>query len=93
MPLYKYNCPECSTKSSISHSIHEDPPIECPSCATIMERMICAPYVCVPIQHRSSGSKLDYYGVNQNGKGIEKLDKDWLGYGKPGIKIKPPKGK
>jgi putative FmdB family regulatory protein len=45
MPTYDYRCNECQKILEVTHSIKEDPAIECPSCLekgrkSIMERMI-----------------------------------------------------
>lgn len=37
MPSYSYQC-GCGNQSDVTHSIHEDPEVECDNCGGLMER-------------------------------------------------------
>lgn len=45
MPAYDYRCPDCGCVQEVTHSIKQDPSIECPACkqsgkSTRMDRLI-----------------------------------------------------
>jgi putative FmdB family regulatory protein len=57
MPNYVYEC-VCGQVFDVTHSIHDDPDVECDNCGSTMERKPQAPAA----QFRGSG----FYSVDKN---------------------------
>jgi putative FmdB family regulatory protein len=57
MPIYEYQCNECSERREVIQSFSDAPPSECPSCGGTMKKLFSSP----AIQFKGSGFyKTDY---------------------------------
>lgn len=68
MPIYEYQCKECSDRHEIIQNISDAPLTHCPKCGGEMKKLISSP----AIQFKGSGFyKTDYAGSGSVSKSSE----------------------
>jgi putative FmdB family regulatory protein len=67
MPIYKYVCQQCGTRSEVMQKVSEPAPATCPSCGAAgpLERVVSR----TSFQHKGGGWYADLYGSSKKDSG------------------------